>query len=111
MYLGNQEPRNTTKSHCTTNLPRDLLGGKNPESWIPLLGREAAENWAEHRLLYRGMGGGGERVQEGLELKGLYGLVLAQAQGLMEIFFFSCRPVPGHSPTLGLSLLQPLEDG
>lgn len=89
MYLGNQEPRNTTKSHCTTNLPRDLLGGKNPESWIPLLGREAAENWAEHRLLYRGMGGGGRQGPGGSGIEGIIWSGLGTSSGIDgNIFFF-----------------------
>lgn len=44
-YPGSQEPKSTTKSHCTTILTHEICrGGKQKQGWLPLLGWETAAN-------------------------------------------------------------------
>lgn len=67
---------------------RHLLGGEDPGGCLLLLRREAAENWAEHMVYIRFLGGQG-CFQGGWRVEGLCGLILGQAQGLVGFFFFS----------------------
>lgn len=130
-YHGSWEPRNTRKSHCTTNLTHEIYW-KRPRGWLPLLGWEAAKSWAGGRLcfiVFLRVGGTGVQgsprlvifcaliLQQSQRLVGVCGLILGEAQGLVVFWaqrfmgfcglmlcFLFCRAELGCPHLVGLEM-------